>query len=199
MHLSALTRLRLAFLALGVLVLAPLTWLLASVEARLDAQRRLRHEVVADRIFDELERELTSVLAQSAQQARLGSGQRPATESWPPFVVGYVKRTGDGNQLFTRSAGDPKDADRLRLAVLGMLAKVGPVSTPALGPGGLGLAAPKANSAPSSLPRTSPPLSYFEQPALAPAKMRPGRASQSDVLKNLNRAHEQREQDIGYR
>jgi hypothetical protein len=176
MHPSALTRLRLAFLALGVLVLAPLTWLLSSVEARLDAQRRLRHEVVADRIFDELERELTSVLAQSSLQARVPRGQRPPVESWPPFVVGYIQRASTGNQLFTRNEGSAVDAARLRLAADGILRKVGPVAGSELAP------------------------SNATEPIPAPApKMRPGLASQSDVLKNLNRAHEQRQQDFGYR
>lgn len=200
MQLSALTRLRLAFLALGVLVLAPLCLLLASIETRLDAQRRLRHEVVADRIFDELERELTSVLAQSSQQPHLLSGRAPPVESWPPFVVGYIKRTNGANQLFTRAADDASGAARLHLAVNGILTKVGPAALPAISPGGLGLGAPKADDLSLRTPSTTSPVSNFQGPASAPApKMRAGQVSQSDVLKNLNRAHEQRQQDLGYR
>jgi hypothetical protein len=199
MQLRALTRLRLAFLALGVLVLGPLSWLLASVEARLDAQRRLRHEVVADRIFDELERELTSVLAQSSQQPHLLSGRAPPVGSWPPFVVGYIKRDSGGNQFFTRAAGDPSGVERLQLAVNGILTKVGPVA-PTTTRGVPSRAVPKANDAPQPDARVAQPISNFVGPASAPAaKMVPGQASQSDVLKNLNRAHEQRQQDFGYR
>jgi hypothetical protein len=188
-------------------VLVPLAWLLTTVEARLDAQRRLRHEVVADRIFDELERELTSVLAQSSQQARLAPGQRPAAESWPPFVVGYVQRTKDGNQLFTRSGSGASDADRLRLAADGIVAKVGPVVTPPLAPGGLGAAAPSAIAEPVPIMRAAPgsfmsaprPANFNGPGPASAAKIRPGQASQSDVLNKLNRAHEQRQQDVGYR
>jgi hypothetical protein len=200
MQLGALTRLRLSFLALGVLVLGPLCWVLASVEARLDAQRRLRHEVVADRIFDELERELTSVLAKSAQQPRLLSGRAPPVESWPPFVVGYINRTNRGNQLFTRTPHDPSGAARLHLAVNGIVTKVGPLALPALSPDTLGLAAPKADAMPVPPSGTVSHIDSFSGPEPAPAaRMKPGVASQLDVLKNLNRANEQRQQDLGYR
>ena len=53
---AALKRLRLGFVLLGVLLLAPLYFVLRTTEARLEAQRRLRHEIVAARIFDEMDR-----------------------------------------------------------------------------------------------------------------------------------------------
>lgn len=207
MHLDALTRLRLAFLALGVVVLGPLAWLLSSVEARLDAQRRLRHEVVAERIFDELERELTSVLGQGSLQARLPLGQRPPVESWPPFVIGYIQRASNGNQLFTRNASGPSDVARLRLAVDGMLKKVGPVAAPALPAGALGQGARRvdgelpAGATGSETASASPagPARPAAARAVSPApKLRADQPSQADVLKQLNRANEQR-QGSGYR
>src|SRR4051794_27330780 len=59
----ALTRLRIAFVLLAAALLAPLALLARSMELRFEAQRRLRHEIVAERIFDEMERELTALLA----------------------------------------------------------------------------------------------------------------------------------------
>ena len=90
MRLRPLTRLRLYFFALGAVLLAPLGFLLSAMDDRVQAQRRLRHEVVAERIFDELERELTLVLESEA--LRPSSAYEAATriEAWAPFVVGYV-------------------------------------------------------------------------------------------------------------
>lgn len=84
-----LARLRLAFLALAAALLAPLWALLNAAEERLEVQRRLRHEMVAERIFDELERELTSLLERESQRPSSAYDQHTSPASWAPFVVGY--------------------------------------------------------------------------------------------------------------
>jgi hypothetical protein len=194
MHISALTRLRLAFLALGVLVLVPLAWLLDSLEARLEAQRRLRHEVVAERIFDELERELTNVLGQRSLQAGLPPGQRPAMQSWPAFVIGYVQRGRNGIELVSRNGAG--DSERLRFAADGILKAVGAAPpAPPIVRDALGRTSPKRDAASPADVSGQVPLSTPASPlrGVAPApKIKPGKASQIDVLRNLNRAHEQR-------
>lgn len=91
---AALKRLRLGFALLGVLLLTPLYFVLRTAEARLEAQRRLRHEIVAARIFDEMERELTTLLEN--ERSRPSSAYDAANtrvSGWSPFVVGYF--TGD--------------------------------------------------------------------------------------------------------
>ncbi|HTU58807.1 MAG TPA: hypothetical protein VMF89_10245, partial [Polyangiales bacterium] len=99
----ALTRLRIAFLLLGAALLVPLALLLRSVDSRLEAQRRLRHELVAERIFDEMEGELTALLSREEARpsdAYVGAGTR--VENWAPFVVGYFTRDARGAQIVAK-------------------------------------------------------------------------------------------------
>jgi len=101
-----LIRLRFAFVALGLALLVPLALLLRSAAGRLEEQRRLKHEVVAERIFDEMERELVALVEHERERP---SGAYAATNtsarSWAPFVVGY----------FTYDAGGPKITARTQL------------------------------------------------------------------------------------
>lgn len=86
-------RLRLGFVALGLALLATVGFLLDSALSRLDAQRRLRHQMVADRVFDEIEQELGSVLQHEVERppaAYDASDTDPAR--WGPFVLGYYRR-----------------------------------------------------------------------------------------------------------
>lgn len=89
MRLEPLTRLRLAFAALGVVLLTPLGFLLHSVNERIEAERRLRHQVVAERIFDELERELTTFLETEAERAAFKYARAKPSDPWASSVVGY--------------------------------------------------------------------------------------------------------------
>jgi hypothetical protein len=100
---ESLTRLRLAFTALGLLLVLPLVWLLVSFDRRLEAQRRVRHEVVAERIFDEVERELTLVLNEFAEQPSVTDGALPTAADRAPYVLGFYVR--EGNEL--RGSGVP--------------------------------------------------------------------------------------------
>jgi hypothetical protein len=110
----ALTRLRIAFLLLGAALLLPLALLLRSVDSRLEAQRRLRHELVAERIFDEMEGELTALLSREEARpsdAYVGAGAR--VENWAPFVVGYFTRDARGAQIVAKPQLAPERLHRL--------------------------------------------------------------------------------------
>ena len=110
----ALTRLRIAFLLLGAALLLPLALLLRSVDSRLEAQRRLRHELVAERIFDEMEGELTALLSREEgrpSDAYVGVGTR--VENWAPFVVGYFTRDARGAQIVAKPQLAPERLHRL--------------------------------------------------------------------------------------
>jgi hypothetical protein len=99
-----LTRMRLAFVALGVALLLPLALLVRSASARLEEQRKLKHEVVAERIFDEMERELVALLERErarSSEAYAATNTRP--ETWAPFVVGYFVHDASGARV---TAGD---------------------------------------------------------------------------------------------
>ncbi|MET0385850.1 MAG: hypothetical protein ABW321_07820 [Polyangiales bacterium] len=213
---SPLTRLRLAFVVLAAALLVPLALLLRSVESRLEAQRRLRHEIVAERVFDEMERELTQLL--------LREGERPsaaydATEtrvaSWAPFVVGYFTR--DDDQLRVIAAEQLTAARVARVARAVMPEVVEPArESPADAKGGVreGSGAAKAASAhgpesasdrvlaPAPAPATSrgaAPAPRREAPAPAPAAVgveapreQASRLQSEDILRQLNRSAEQR-------
>jgi len=95
-----LTRMRLAFVALGVALLLPLALLVRSASARLEEQRKLKHEVVAERIFDEMERELVALLERErarSSDAYAATNTRP--ETWAPFVVGYFVHDAAGARV----------------------------------------------------------------------------------------------------
>ena len=114
MDRRALTRLRLAFLLLGAALLVPLGLLLRSVDARLEAQRRLRHELVAERIFDEMEGELTALLArEDARPSAAYAATSTRVENWAPFVVGYFTRDARGVQIVAKPQLEAARVNRL--------------------------------------------------------------------------------------
>src|SRR5512138_153681 len=108
-RLSRLSLLRLTFVGLGALLLAPLGVLKHAVDMRIARQTKLRHEVVAERIFDEFERELTRVIER--ESARPSSAYDSPTDpsSWAPFIVGYFVNEAGTRRLVTRD-----DLDRNR-------------------------------------------------------------------------------------
>lgn len=202
MDRRALTRLRLAFVLLAAALLLPLALLARSMEARLEAQRRLRHEIVAERIFDEMERELTSLLEiESARPTEAYSAASTRVERWAPFVVGYYTRDAAGVHIVAQSQIDGTRAARLWRA-LGpdALAKeqVEGSETPALGGAedarerkDLEEVAPSValedkNQAPSA---TAAPT----KSKAAADKALTGRAPAAAILKQLNRGGDERE------
>lgn len=83
-------RVRLAFASLLFMLLAGVLMLLHSALDRLEQERRLRHEVVAERVFDELERELNAHLErESARPSSAYDAPTSQVGAWAPYVVGY--------------------------------------------------------------------------------------------------------------
>ena len=173
MRLSALNRLRLAFSGIGALLLLPLALLAHSVNERLEAQRRLRHEVVAERIFDELERELTAVL--SREFARPSSAYDAASidPGVPsPYVIGYFTSSeGRRRVLGAREPGGDREP-RASWALDEWERRVGTSSAvPSLVPGSPAVPVQPAPASPRSTP---------------------------EILKKLNRSERARSNDLGY-
>jgi hypothetical protein len=107
----ALNRLRLAFVGLGVALLLPLALLVRSAAERLEEQRKLKHQVVAERIFDEMERELAALLEHERARPTSAYGTtQTRVESWDPFVVGYFTRDSGGANVI---AGAQLTAERI--------------------------------------------------------------------------------------
>jgi hypothetical protein len=111
-RLSRLGLLRATFVGLGLVLLLPLYVLKAAIDERISAQAALRHEVVAERIFDEFERELTRVIER--ETVRPSSAYDAATDpaAWAPFVLGYFtvddrrSRFAPGNALDAKRRAD---------------------------------------------------------------------------------------------
>jgi hypothetical protein len=175
-HVRPLTRLRLWFVALGVLLLTPLGFLLDAVDERVEAQRRLRHEVVAERIFDELERELTALLDAESARPSAAYDEPTRVEAWAPYVVGYFKLGAAGVELLARDQIDAARSARLT-AALGTLA--GAKRQRQEPSEELGATPSPATLSPTSLP---PPRQKAFEPKSSP-----------DVLQKLNRSQEERE------
>jgi hypothetical protein len=174
-RLSRLGLLRVTFLALGVLLLLPLYLLRVAFDERIAAQARLRHEVVAERIFDEFERELTRVIER--ETARPSSAYDSPTDpaSWAPFIVGYFTANQQGTRFAPRDAA----AAKRRGAVEARLKELtnAPTTTPAAPQLGHSLDQDrtKAEKAPAS--RSSPEVlrqlnvgSQQRSPAARPSK-----------------------------
>ena len=70
--MSTLARLRLAFIALGSALLLSVAGLLQSAISRLEQQRYLRHRMIAERVFDEAEREIGNLLPARSRAPELG-------------------------------------------------------------------------------------------------------------------------------
>jgi signal transduction histidine kinase len=82
-----------AFVAVGAVLLLAVGLLLHSAVQRLERQRDIRHRMVAERIFDEVERELSSLLQHEAERpAAAYDASATRIERWSPFVVGYYRR-----------------------------------------------------------------------------------------------------------
>jgi signal transduction histidine kinase len=118
-----LTRVRTGFALLAVLLLVPLGVLIARSLETLERERGLQHASVANRVFDEVERELAGFLRE--EQARPADQYRQSLQPSQPFVLGYfqIDRNGrletpyaqPGRELELRAAAQrfappPRDA-----------------------------------------------------------------------------------------
>jgi hypothetical protein len=196
---GTLTRLRIGFLLLGAALLVPLVLLLRSVESRLEAQRRLRHQIVAERIFDEMERELSALLAREGERpSRAYDATETRVELWAPFVVGYFTRDPKRLHVIAQEQLDPRRAARVERAV----AHVAP---PLASDRGL---APETERDDSAWPggESDRPNAALEKTPLRDAnsksapehdssdKLAPSKAQSDEVLRQLNRGADERKE-----
>jgi signal transduction histidine kinase len=115
---SPVARLRLAFVALGAVLLVSVLVLLHSSLSRLAEQRSLRQRMVAERVFDEVEREIGSVLQHEAERPSEAYVPRDKTDPsrWSKFIIGYYRRDPSLQLVAEASLGDER-ATRLRSLV----------------------------------------------------------------------------------
>ena len=206
----ALTRLRVAFLLLGAALLLPLGLLLRSVDARLEAQRRLRHELVAERIFDEMERELTGLLQrESARPSAAYADTGTHAANWAPFVVGYFTRDTHRAQIIAKSQLAPERVQRLEAALNispqadhPKAAGAPPSAAPATQTGSL-MVSPTSSRGDARFEMEKDRAAAAAEQRAAAAEFRKSKTKEDvsklvarpeDVLKALNRAQEERDQ-----
>jgi signal transduction histidine kinase len=113
----ALLRLRLAFLGLGLSLIASVLLLSYSALSRLEQQRSLRQRTVAERVFDEVEREIGTVLQHEAERpSEAYDAENTDPSRWSRFVVGYYRRDPDLSLVAEASLGTQR-AERLRALI----------------------------------------------------------------------------------
>lgn len=182
MQLSAITKLRVAFVALGVMLFVPLGWLLHSVNVRVEAQRRLRHQVVAERIFDELERELTRVLADQSARPSSQFDSEIALSPSEPYVLGYFK--AQAGLRVVNVDPDPERRLRVQKAVVESGALLAAPQPQRIKPA----AQPQLEKPSSPTERTNPEVGSEAPRQAAPTKS----LSPAEVMRKLNRAGDER-------
>src|SRR6185503_19605838 len=112
--------LRRRFVLVAVGVLVPVALLVWRALGSVAVERRMRHEVVAERLFDEMERALSGLLAR--EEARpveaYGAGGpvplAPATDQ--PFVIGWFEIDPGGAARTAEAGPAPRAADVRRAA-----------------------------------------------------------------------------------
>jgi signal transduction histidine kinase len=112
-----LFKLRLGFIALGAALLLTVLGLLHSAVSRLEQQRRLRHQMVAERVFDEAEREISSLLQHEAERPSVAyDASETDPQRWSRFIVGYYRRDPE-LLLVAQDKLEPERSARIRDAV----------------------------------------------------------------------------------
>jgi hypothetical protein len=99
----SLTKLRAGFIALGAVLLIGLGAASWVVTVRLDEAKTDREEMVASRVFDEMEREISAFLQSESERPYYSDLERTNPETWAPFVVGYF------------AGAVPRQLDRVRI------------------------------------------------------------------------------------
>jgi signal transduction histidine kinase len=104
------TRLRLWFAAVALVSLAAVAALVSRALAVAETERRLRHDAVAERVLDEMERALSELV--TAEDARLAQSGVAPTDAEHDFVVSRYRVTPEGT---VRSDAPAKSAEVDRL------------------------------------------------------------------------------------
>jgi hypothetical protein len=172
-RLSRLGLLRATFIGLGLLLLLPLYVLKAAIDERISAQAALRHEVVAERIFDEFERELTSVIERETVRPSSAYDEPTDPTAWAPFVLGYFTVDERRSRFAPGNALDAKRRAAIEAQISVMLAA--PAAAPAA-------AATTTVTAAPAEPSTRRAAASGNRPTERP---RPSRSS-PEVLRQLN-------------
>lgn len=200
-------RLAWAFIGLGVLLLGTLGTLSIMAHQRLTEARHEREEMVASRIFDEMEREISAFLDLEYERPHYSALLQTNPETWAPFVVGYFSGAGINRTDFARvvvaEGRTSEHRRRMNWALERASETWASSSAPATGTPKGSASSPFAEPptvyqvAPTperhSLPQETLPQSKdlkVEKPAPAASGSKP--SSDREIIESLNRAPERR-------
>ena len=169
-----MTRLRLWFALVAVVCLAGVGALLWRALAVADTERRLRHDAVAERVLDEMERSLSELIA--SEDARGVDAPVPAAPE-RAFIVGRYELGPDG-AVTAATLGERAELERLLR---------GGAPTPAAGP--FSGALQSAGTTLPMSPAASPPMPAAEEQEKAKPEKK---AEAFEILAKLNRGAEVR-------
>ncbi len=110
----SLSTVRRVFWAIGIVVGGALLVLSYVMDTKIENASREREEMVAERVFDELEREISAFLDGENSRPRYTQLDRTNPELWAPFVVGYF-RIEDGAPRIVAADGVTSE-NRRRMA-----------------------------------------------------------------------------------
>ena len=95
-----MTKIRITFVLLAIALLLPVALLVRGALQSVGKERELRHQAIAERIFDEMERELTTFLRREENRGVEQYGRlqlSPVDEVPEPFIRGYFQLLPDGS------------------------------------------------------------------------------------------------------
>ncbi len=168
-----MARLRIALALLAAAILAAAGLLAGRALRAGEVERAARHETLAERLFDEMERSLSAFLQREEERPYGAYAETIAAEPDAPFVVGWFRIEPDGS---VRTAG-PASGE--------VAARVRAIVEASLSEAVLPRYDEKADARPKDAPAPAPA-------AVAKKQAAPG-ASAYDMLQSLNRAATERQ------
>jgi len=179
-------RFRLIFVVFSLALLALVALLVERTLRSLAIERQMRHQTVAERIFDEMERGLSRLLEREEQRPfeRYAVDAEPSTF---PFVIGYFQADPDGSIHTVAAPGANPEAAADIQRIVGAYWRTGRGATAAHG------------SAAAQGPGTTIQIGTGTQPATAAAGLLQDEPAAKDVsafaaLRSLNKAVRERQE-----
>jgi signal transduction histidine kinase len=201
-------RFRAVFAAVCLVLLVALGVLVGRAVRSVAVEREMRHRVVAERVFDEMERALSDFLAREEERP---FGQYAYTYTPPgqlggsvavtrspladppalPFVLGHFQIDPDGSQHTPLRPRDDEEAASTWQPTPATLARIASIEQAVHGQWSNGAGAPRRAAWRRQLPGTT--LDATDSAAAAPAPPQGGALSSAyDALQALNKGAEQR-------
>ncbi len=198
----SLVKLRVSFVLLGAALLGALLVLSLLVQSRLEEASRDREGMVASRVFDELEREVSTFLDEENERPAYGDLANTDPQTWAPFVVGYFKRN---RFQLDHVAADGATSENHRRILWAIHQADFDMKTDALGIPALRNSSSSESEQERDLhaksnalkTRGGQPEEVANQrvaPAIAPPQVQKKEASGTEIIESLNRAPARRKQ-----